>query len=169
MSVVVVDTNVILVANGRHQDVSHECVANCAIALQKIMLQGKLALDDQFRVLNEYLHKTQPKKGNGPGDAFVKWALNNRSNSKHVDTVGLQDHDERGFESFPDDADLENFDDSDRKFVAVAGAHPARPPIFQAADSKWLGWSPALERHGLSVDFLCKSDIDRFHKNKFCK
>lgn len=167
MSVAVVDTNVILVANGQHQDVSAECVENCAVALQHIMRQGKLALDDQFRILIEYLNRTQPKTGNRPGDAFVKWALNNRSNSLHVDAVALQHHDTRGFESFPVDADLEHFDESDRKFVAVAGAHPAKPPILQAADSKWLDWSPALQRHGIPVDFLCQSDIARFHKKKF--
>lgn len=167
MNVAVVDTNVILVANGQHQDVSSECVGNCALALQNIMRQGKLALDDQFRILSEYLHRTQPKRGNRPGDAFVKWALNNRSNSQHVDAVPLQHHDTRGFESFPVDTDLEHFDESDRKFVAVAGAHPAKPPILQATDSKWLDWSPALQRHGISVDFLCQSDIARFHKNKF--
>ncbi len=167
MSVAVVDTNVILVANGQHQDISPECVGNCALALQNIMRKGKLALDDQFRILKEYLRKTQPKHGNRPGDAFVKWALNNRSNSKHVDAVSLQNHGRRGFESFPDDETLEHFDEADRKFVAVAGAHPAKPPILQAADSKWLDWSPALQRHGISIDFICKSDIESFHKNKF--
>lgn len=166
MSVAVVDTNVILVANGQHPDVSPQCVGSCAIALQNIMRQGSLALDDQFQILNEYLRKTQPKKGNRPGDAFVKWALNNRSNSRHVDAVPLQHNDVRGFESFPDDRELEHFDQSDRKFVAVAGAHPAKPPILQAADSKWLDWSCALLRHGISVDFLCRSDIARFRKNK---
>lgn len=167
MSISVVDTNVILVANGQHEDVSPECVGNCAIALQDIMRLGKLVLDDQFRILNEYLNKTQPKKGNRPGDAFVKWALNNRSNSRHVDAVPLQQHDTRGFESFPDDIELEHFDESDRKFVAVACAHSAKPPVFQAADSKWLDWSPALKRNGITVDFICKSDIARFHKKKF--
>lgn len=167
MSVTVVDTNVILVANGQHQDVSSECVKNCTLALQGIMRSGKLALDDGFLVLREYQNKTQPKKGNRPGDAFVKWALNNRCNTKHVDQVNLLEHDERGFESFPDDADLANFDAPDRKFVAISGAHPDKPPIAQAADSKWLDWAPALQRHGIKVDFLCQADIQRFHENKF--
>jgi hypothetical protein len=33
----VIDTNVRLVANGQHADISPECVAECALALQKIM------------------------------------------------------------------------------------------------------------------------------------
>ncbi len=167
MSVAVVDTNVVLVANGQHADVSRTCVATCAVELQNIMQSGRLALDDQFRILGEYLHKTQPKKGNRPGDAFVKWALQNRVNVMRVDSVTLQAHDTRGFESFPNDAELANFDDPDRKFVAVANAHPAKPPVLQAADSKWLDWAPALARHDVAVEFLCKSDITRFHEKKF--
>lgn len=167
MSVAVVDTNVILVANGQHQDISPECVKTCALVLQNIMKKGRLALDDGFLVLLEYQNKTQPKQGNRPGDAFVKWALNNRSNAKWVDQVPLLAHDKRGFESFPDDAELVNFDAPDRKFVAVSGAHPDKPPIAQAADSKWLDWAPALHRHGIKVDFLCQADIQRFHENKF--
>lgn len=167
MNVAVIDTNVILVANGQHQDVSPECVKTCALALQEVMCSGKLALDDGFLILLEYQNKTQPKKGNRPGDAFVKWALNNRCNTKLVDQVPLLKHDERGFESFPDDPDLENFDAPDRKFVAVSRAHPNQPSIAQAADSKWLDWAPALRRYGITVDFLCQADIQRFHENKF--
>ena len=167
MSVVVVDTNVVLVANGQHEGVSPECVKTCALALQSVMRSGKLALDDGFRILSEYQNRTQPKKGNRPGDAFVKWALNNRGNAKWVDQVTLVEHDERGFASFPDDPELANFDAADRKFVAVSGAHPDKPSIAQATDSKWCGWAPALQRHGIGVTFLCPTDIQRFHSKKF--
>lgn len=167
MSVKVIDTNVILVANRQHLDVSPVCVINCALALQSLMKSGKLALDNGFQILLEYQNKTQPQKGNRPGDAFVKWALNNQCNKKHVELVSLLKNDERGFESFPDDPDLVKFDAPDRKFVAVSGAHPKKPPVSQAADSKWLDWAPALKRHGIKVDFLCMTDIQRFHKKKF--
>lgn len=166
MSVTVVDTNVILVANGQHADVSPECVINCLRALERVKNSGKLVLDEGFLIIREYQNKTQPKNGNRPGDAFVKWALNNRCNSKHVDQVTLLEHDERGFESFPDDPELKNFDTPDRKFVAASGAHPDKPTIAQAADSKWLDWAPALKRHGIEVEFLCQTDIQRFYKRK---
>lgn len=167
MSVVVVDTNVVLVANGQHAEASPDCVKRCVLALQTLMRQDKLALDDRFLILREYQNKTQPKKGNRPGDAFVKWALNNRSNTKSVETVTLHEHDERGFESFPDAPDLERFDNPDRKFVAVSNAHTDKPPIAQATDCKWLDWAPALAQHGIEVDFLCPEDIQRFHQIKF--
>lgn len=167
MNVAVIDTNVVLVANGQHADVSSDCIKSCVLALQDIMLSGKLALDDGFLIIREYQNKTLPKKGNRPGDAFVKWALNNRCNARFVHQVTLLEHDERGFESFPDDMDLENFDAPDRKFVAVSAAHPDKPSIAQAVDSKWLDWAPALQRHGIEVKFLCQADIQRFHENKF--
>ncbi len=167
MSIAVVDTNVVLVANGQHRDVSPACVKNCVLALQDIMRSGRLALDDGFLILREYQNKTMPRKGNRPGDAFVKWALNNRCNPKLVDQVEVLEHGERGFESFPDDPDLANFDAPDRKFVAVAATHPDKPSIAQAADSKWLDWAPALHRYGVVVAFLCQADIQRFHRKKF--
>lgn len=163
----IVDTNVVLVANGQHHDVSSECVAVCALALQDIMRNGRIALDDGFRILKEYLNKTSPRKGKGPGDVFIKWSLQNNANRAKCDLVSLRKHETRGFESFPDDADLVNFDEPDRKFVAVAAAHPTHPPILQAADSKWLDWAPALKRHGIEVNFVCKADVERFHRNKF--
>lgn len=167
MSVVVVDTNVVLVANRQHQSVSEHCVAECALRLQAIMKDGRVALDDCFRILLEYQNKTRPKTGNRPGDAFVKWVLQNNANPNRVDQVQLREHPDRGFDSFPDDTDLENFDLPDRKFVAVAGAHPGKPSILQAVDSKWLDWAEALKRCGITVEFICQSDIARFHSRKF--
>jgi hypothetical protein len=126
----------------------------------------KLALDDCFQILLEYLNKTTPKIGNRPGDAFVKWALQNNRNQERVDLVQLTDHPSRGFDAFPDDPALGAFDSSDRKFVAVAVAHAKKPPILQAADSKWLKWAVSLQQHGITVEFLCQDDIARFAAQK---
>lgn len=166
MTCSVVDTNVVLVANGQHEAVSPACVAECALRLQAVMRDGHLALDDRFRILSEYQNKTQARRGKQPGDAFVKWALQNNANASRVHLVKILEHGSRGFESFPDDRELEMFDPPDRKFVAVARSHADRPPILQAADSKWLGWAAALSRHQVEVDFLCKADIERFQAQK---
>ncbi len=165
----IIDTNVILVANGKHEDVSPDCVASCALRLQAIMAGQRIALDDAFEILHEYLKRTQPKTGDGPGDEFVKWALRNNANPKCCDLVALEPQAERGYESFPEDVQLTKFDPADRKFVAVAAAHDEHPPILQAADSKWLGWDSALKDHNVTVEFLCSKDIKRFHRKKFGK
>ena len=165
----IVDTNVILVANRQHPGVGDGCISSCVKQLQSIMASGRIALDSNFEIISEYLNKTQPNKCKGPGDVFLKWALQNNANTGRCDRIDLNSHPERGYESFPDDERLSKFDLPDRKFVAVAAAHEAHPPILQAADSKWLGWAPALSDHGIQVDFLCPADIQRFHDKKFGK
>jgi hypothetical protein len=165
----IVDTNVILVANGQHEDVGPLCVATCALKLQSIMTDGRIALDQAFEILLEYQNKTTPKMGNRPGDAFVKWALQNNANAAKCDRIELHFHPDHSYKSFPVDERLSKFDPPDRKFVAVAAAHENHPPILQAADSKWLGWAPALSDHGIEVDFLCPGDIQRFHDKKSAK
>lgn len=166
---VIIDTNVILVANGQHGDASPDCVVECALRLQSVMSDDRIALDSDFEILTEYQNKTQPKTGNRPGDAFVKWALRNNANAKHCDLVLLRRDSKRLYESFPDDARLANFDRSDRKFVAVAAAHEEHPPISQATDAKWVDWAPALADHGIIVEFVCPADIQRFHAKKLVK
>ena len=163
----VVDTNVILVANNKHQGVSSACVANCARLLEDIIKSKRIVLDDARKILGEYLHKTHPNQPKGPGDALVKWVLQNHSNVNRCEHVSITEISQDEFSEFPNDVELQNFDPPDRKFVAVAYAHPNKPPILQAADSKWLGWCEPLEKHGIRVQFVCKEDIKRFHENKF--
>lgn len=163
---VVVDTNVILVANGQHEDVSGSCVASCALRLQEIANGGRVAIDDEYRILKEYQHRTSPYAGKRPGDVFVKWLLRHTANPARCTQVKLEPHARRQFDAFPDDGRLANFDPADRKFVAVAMAHPERPPILQATDSKWLEWSTALSDHGVTVDFVCRSDARRFDRRR---
>ncbi len=162
----IVDTNVILIANRQHQDISDDCVVSCMGRLERIMNGCRIAIDDAFRVLGEYQNKTTPHVGKRAGDIFVKWVLRNHANPRRCDPISLVEHPTRSFESFPNDTRLAAFDTPDRKFVAVAAAHPTRPPIAQAADSKWVGWAPALADHGITVDFLCPRDITRFDEGK---
>jgi len=162
----IVDTNVVLVANGQHQGVSRASVATCAVRLQAIMNGKRLVIDDRYRIVGEYQNKTKPNTGNRAGDEFVKWVLRNTRATERVHRVELTAHPQRGFVTFPDDKGLTKFDEPDRKFVAVACAHGDFPPILQATDSKWLGWNDALLRHGVIVEFICRDDIERFHAQK---
>lgn len=163
----VVDTNVILVANGQHPDVSADCVARCRHWLQALMATARIAVDEGFEIVREYEHKTHASDGTGVGDAFLRWVLHELDNPARCDQVTIVPDAARGYVGFPDDPDLAHFDASDRKFVAVARAHPEAPTILQAADCKWLDWQPALARHGVPVRFLCEADVHAFHLHKF--
>ena len=72
----------------------------------------------------------------------------------------------RGFEEFPDEAGLEDFDPSDRKFVAAARGHGGGPTILQGLDSKWWGWKDALAAAGIVVEFLCPTEVRTTYERK---
>lgn len=167
MTEVVIDTNVLLVANGAHAGVSDACVQACVEGL--LDAQGRLTvvLDDSYRIVMEYQNKLQPSGGKGVGDAFLKWLMQQLANPEKVSQVSLDEIAEYRFREFPAPAIEDSFDPSDRKFAAVANAHLARPPIWQAADCKWLQWWTALSDVGITTRFLCPDDVCRFHTNKF--
>lgn len=163
------DTNVILVANQAHKEASPECVKECVLRLKKLMESGVLVVDDGYKILMEYQNKTTTRKAKGVGDYFVRWALQNLNRKDKVHQVPLTQHSENQYAEFPDPELEKIFDAPDRKFVAVAHAHPERPPVWQAVDCKWLDWWEPLKQHGITVDFLCKEDACRFYSKKFPK
>jgi len=85
--------------------------------------------------------------------------LTNWSNPNRCELVAITQQpsssDPKDFVEFPNDSTLQNFDRSDRKFVAVALAHPETPPILNATDSDWWHYRIALEMHGIKLHFLC--------------
>ena len=161
MITVIVDTNVPKVANGFSEQASEDCVEICVERLEQITTgEMKLALDDQRRIIDEYRRQLNPSGQPGFGDAFLKWVEINWTNPQRCDlveitpVVGLKIN----FEEFPDDSRLTDFDDDDRKFIAVACAHPQKPPILQAVDGKWRDFLDALHENGVTVEYLCEDD-----------
>ena len=163
----VIDTNVLLVANGQHADVSPDCVTECVRRLQAMEKAGVTVIDDGFRILGEYKHKTSLTPPKGVGDVFLKNLLRNVANKEKVEQVSLTEMAVNEFAEFPDQTLQPVFDAPDRKFAAVAYAHPDKPPVWQAADCKWLDWWPALQAKGVKIDFLCPDDVCGFYSNKF--
>jgi hypothetical protein len=162
----VIDTNVLLVANDQHENVSPEGVLACVERLEGIRKGGCVVLDDGYEILSEYCVNISSDKGHGFGGAFLKWLHQNSRNPKCVAQVHIERHEERGYSEFPDDVHLNEFDRADRKFVAVSVAHLNHPPILQGTDSKWLLWAERLAAHGIKVEFLCAGDVVEFVKRK---
>jgi len=163
----VIDTNVLLVANGQHADVSPDCVTECVRRLQAMEKTGVTVIDDGFRILGEYQNKTSLNPPKGVGDVFLKWLLRQAGNPTRVEQISLTELAENEFAEFPDTTLQPAFDAPDRKFAAVAHAHPDKPSVWQAADCKWLDWWPALQAKGIRVEFLCPEDACGFYRNKF--
>lgn len=167
---VVVDTNVPIAASHRSAQASADCVLRCQDAVLELMAdRRRLALDADGLILREYGAHLSSSGQPGLGDKFLKWVLTNWANPGRCDLVAItaMSADGLGFEEFPDAPGLENFDASDRKFVAVAQAHAESPPILQALDSQWWGWKDALAGAGIRVEFLCAADVQTLYERKF--
>lgn len=156
---VVVDTNVLIVANRRETQASPQCVLNCIRKLESIQKIQVLVIDDGWRIIKEYRKKVSSSGQPGIGDAFLKWVLTNHNNSTRCEKVSITEIADNHYAEFPTDPALGQFDLSDRKFVAVALMHPAHPPIVNAVDSDWLLWQIPLEANGIQIDFLCPDDL----------
>ena len=160
---VIVDTNVAVVANGKSEQASEECVDTCIGRLEQIIRgETKLVLDENWNILGEYSRNLH-LRGTEVGDRFLTWCLRNRTNPEQCELVSVTPvtNLENEFEEFPKDSELANFDPDDRKFVAVAIAHCEKPPILQAVDSGWLNFRDALCQHDVKVEFICEDDIHR--------
>jgi hypothetical protein len=151
-----VDTNVLVAANARNcPQANPACVQSCIQLLQKIKIAGILVIDDTWLIIKEYKRDVSQTGQPGVGDAFLKWLLVNQATPQHCERITITPTGENQFAEFPDDPDLEKFDPSDRKFVAVVLTHPDHPPIYNAVDSDWKIHQIALEKHGIPIEFLC--------------
>lgn len=155
----IVDTNVPKTANLATQpdpdsDVPEECVLACINAVEHVIKKRGLIVDAGDEIFNEYRQQLSMKGQPGIGDAFMKWVNDHRHNPEYCDRVTITKTGD-SYNEFPDHDELENFDKSDRKFIAAANAHKDKPPILQATDNKWWGWKESLAEVGITVHFLC--------------
>jgi hypothetical protein len=155
-----VDTNVPKTANLATQpdpqsDVPDACVVACIEAIRHVINKRSLIIDAGDEIFDEYRRQLSMRGQPGVGDRFMKWVHDNRW-SLHVSQRVSITRNNDSYEEFPVHEGLVRFDKSDRKFVAAANAHPDKPPILQATDTKWWGWKNALAEVGIDVDFICR-------------
>jgi len=164
-----VDTNVPIIANRAFDqnipDDLQSCVLACVEAIEHVVNKGSLVMDSENEIFDEYLHELSLKGQPGVGDKFMKWVHDNRWGFPNVDRVTIT-KDGDSYVEFPDHDGLADFDISDRKFIAVSNAHPGKPPILQAVDSKWWGWKDALGEAGVTVNFLCPDYVKSKYAEK---
>jgi len=166
-----VDTNVPINANlatnpDPGSDVPDECVLACVEAIDHVIKKGGLVLDSNDEIFTEYRSNLSLSGQPGVGDGFMKWVHDNRWQFPDVDRVTITKNG-NSYDEFPEHDGLTQFDNSDRKFIAAANAHPAKPPVLQATDSKWWGWKDALQEVGITVRFLCSDYVESKYQEKF--
>lgn len=156
-----------MTANGANEAASANCVAASAKALQSVMDGGHVFIDHGGRIVQEYRANLAAKGQPGPGDAFLRWLLTHEWNARRVTRVPLASAGNGDdFAELANAPELATYDPSDRKFLAVAAAHPEHPPILQSFDSKWWGWKESLAELGVTIHFLCPGDIEKKHAEK---
>ncbi|GAB4123051.1 MAG: hypothetical protein Tsb0027_20680 [Wenzhouxiangellaceae bacterium] len=165
-----VDTNVPKTANlatrpDADSDVSDACVLACVEAVEYVIKKRCLIIDSGDEIFDEYRQQLSMKGQPGVGDRFMKWVHDNRWSLPDAHRVIITKNG-YSYDEFPTHDDLNNFDSSDRKFIAVANAHVEKPPILQATDSKWWGWKDALAQVGITVQFLCPEYVKAKYADK---
>jgi hypothetical protein len=170
MSQVVIDTNVLMVANEDcpPEQADEDCVIACVERLQEVQsgVRGeRVVLDMDDRILDEYGRALRSSRQPSTGHAFLQWLYQAGWNADHCDRVPITCQDEANqiFTEFPAHDELTDFDVADRKFVATANAHSKKTPILQAVDAKWLGWEPALNERGIHIEWLCIDNARRLY------
>lgn len=168
-----VDTNVPMTANlaitsDSSSDIPDSCIEQSVDAVMHIVENGGLVLDDGGEIFEEYVSNLSLKGQPGVGDAFVKWVHDHQWNANFVERVKITRNSD-SYNEFPNHIDLSRFDNSDRKFIAVANAHQEKPPVFQATDSKWWGWKDTLHEVGIIVSFLCPNYVKAKYMEKMGK
>ena len=162
----VVDTNVVATAEGANPIAGADCRSASAAALLAVMRRGHLFLDNAGLIVAEYLGAVRAGQPEA-GGAFVRWVLQNQWVEAKVSRVAVTPRTDAptAFHELPPPIAGITYDRSDEKFLAVAAAHPERPPVLQALDSKWWGWQDSLRACGVTLYFLCPDEIKaKYHE-----
>jgi hypothetical protein len=156
MKNVVIDTNVLVAAEGAAPHAAQSCVLACIRFLKDLRNQTNVLVDDEERIMREYLANLRALPGQPrTGRLFYRWLRDSRA-KPNVVKIHIDETASGEFPQFPDDPDLKTFDRSDRKFVAVALASELNPPVANATDSDWANHRSALIRCGVIVHELCE-------------
>lgn len=184
MEAVIIDTNVLVVANTEIQEdengklvafgMADHATPSCIITCQNRLTQirggsTKVVLDDNRRFIDEYQRyvrdpKSNPRQQNRAGDLFWAWLMRIQWREEKCTMVHITPRQGNGteFEEFPDGTALNDFDKDDRKFIAVAIAYTRdtqqTAPILQAVDTKWECFIKALQQLGVEVEQICKPE-----------
>jgi hypothetical protein len=160
VSLVVIDTNVPIVANGRPDSSNGGRLPSiaCRLAaidfLEEALTKRRVVLDIAGEIQAEYRRHLSPTGQPGVGDRFYLEVL--MSAPARDERIELPRDAAGAYEHFPDDPALCGFDPSDRKFAAIARC--AKAPVVNATDTDWLYYNGPLAANGITVQFVCGCD-----------
>lgn len=160
MSRCVVDTNVAVVANGRSNPSEPRpptvaCRKRAVALLMEVVSKGTVLLDADGAIQSEYRRHLNPSGSPGVGDRFYQEVLH--SSPRLIARVSLPKRPDGEYADLPDTLVNSSFDQSDRKFAALAKREGV--PVYNATDSDWIEHGALLSAGGIDVQNLCGCDI----------
>lgn len=157
----VVDTNVLVAANGRDTHVDLGCQLNCVKELTRLKRQEVVCVDDKGLIMREYERRTSHKGQAKPGTVFYKhvWQQMGDSSRVRLIPVELVNSDDREGRDFRDPVLPTNNLKKDAKFLAVAVK--ANATIVNAADSDWAEHRELTDQLGVEVRQVCPQHATR--------
>lgn len=154
---VIVETNVAVVANRQNDEVVSSCEEACIKFLIEIIRNHTVILiDEGDEVRGEYTKAIKDSKPFQLGAQFLIYIYQHQYDGSRVQRESLPKNAAGEFADFPNDPALANFDQSDRKFAALA--RRTGTPMTNATDSDWAQFKGPLAANGINVHFLCGCD-----------
>ena len=155
---VVVDTNVLVAANGQDTHVDVGCQLSCVEELARLKGHEVVCVDDKWLIMGEYEQRITGRGQKGPGTAFYIHVYRHMFNADQVRRVPVAPRDPEG-RDFHDPVLPANNLKKDAKFLAVAVK--AKATIVNAADSDWAEHRALTDQLGVEVRQLCPQHATR--------
>ena len=168
----IIDTNVLVVANDMSEHVSKSDVGCCSKFLIDVYENKNeniiVYLDSLQQILEEYGNYCNHSGEPGIGDVFFRWLHNNQANPDVccVQEINITNGEHSNYKEFPTIGCLNNFDLSDRKFVAVACSADKSPTIVNCSDSDWYDYRNCFSEIGIKLDFLCPDEKSNWERKE---
>jgi hypothetical protein len=167
----IVDTNVPLTAIATEG--APACRKAC-IQLIREIFNGNIVvvIDNLDKALKEYRDNMYPDPAPSAGLAsqFMMYVASNRYNTTRVYQTSISQDADGEVKPFPEDATLRDFDRSDKKWVAISLSFRQKEnktaPIVNATDTDWLKFERALSELGISIELLCRDDLEKKLKHR---
>jgi hypothetical protein len=154
---VVLDTNVLAIAEGMHAKATDLSRSACLELVRRVKDGLVLTVDADDRILLEYLKvlRASPKGGVGRKVAEHLYHLRNGGSVCHMVALTPTAPPPASFEEVPEM--LRDFDEDDHAFIGVAAADGA--PILVGLDGEWWQRRADFAENGIDVQFLCLGQL----------
>lgn len=152
----IIETNIIAAANHKADHLNEQQQDKCVLFLIKHKENSVTYIDDNNLILNEYRKYCHFSGAPFMGDYFFKWLWDQQCNIQICKRIKLNQTDDHGFEflEVKEYLELNSFDKSDKKFVAVCLSADKIPEIYNACDSDWDEYSDVFKAIGIKVNTI---------------